>query len=104
MERAIPSRFHRRFAPFYPIRHLDPKVCKDGWVEDNRGNKVGRVVKGDPEKMIGHWVHVTGVISATQPSQRPLGGIMVSGRAERWTDYMAKYYNYYHEKSLSSQG
>ena len=35
-------------------------VVKDGWVEDENGNKVGQIVEGDPKKLVGRAVDEDG--------------------------------------------
>ena len=35
-------------------------VVKDGWVEDENGNRVGQLTEGDPKKLVGRAVDEDG--------------------------------------------
>jgi hypothetical protein len=54
----------------------DPVVGKDGVVQDRSGQIVGRVVEGDPKKLLGRKVDEDGDI------QDKIGNVI--GKAERW--------------------
>jgi hypothetical protein len=53
-------------------------VVKDGWVEDEDGNRVGQVVEGDPKKLIGRAVDEDGDIIDKYGN--------VKGHAEPWEE------------------
>ncbi|GAB7356716.1 hypothetical protein MBLNU459_g7421t1 [Dothideomycetes sp. NU459] len=53
-------------------------VVKDGFVEDENGNRVGQVVEGDPKKLVGRAVDEDGDILDKKGS--------VVGHAERWEE------------------
>jgi ribosomal protein L13 len=52
-----PERAEGPFAGFEGLR-----VVKDGFVEDNDGNRVGQITEGDPKKLVGHAVDEDGDI------------------------------------------
>ncbi|RMJ28614.1 LEA domain protein [Aspergillus sp. HF37] len=45
-------------APFAGLDGLH--IVNDGWVEDNRGMRVGKIVDGDPKKLLGREVDIDG--------------------------------------------
>lgn len=45
-------------APFAGLDGLH--VVNDGWVEDNRGMRVGKIVEGEPKKLLGREVDIDG--------------------------------------------
>ncbi|KAK6004011.1 hypothetical protein QM012_008861 [Aureobasidium pullulans] len=53
-------------------------VVKDGWVEDENGNRVGQLVEGDPKKLVGRAVDEDGDILDKKGS--------VVGHAERYEE------------------
>ncbi|KPI41174.1 uncharacterized protein AB675_7866 [Cyphellophora attinorum] len=53
-------------------------VVKDGWVEDGEGNRVGKVVDGDPKKLVGQKVDEDGDIIDKNGD--------VKGHAEPWEE------------------
>jgi Protein of unknown function (DUF3659) len=63
-------------APFAGLEGLI--VVKDGWVEDENGNRVGQIVEGDPKKLVGRHVDEDGDIIDKRGN--------VVGRAERYEE------------------
>lgn len=48
-------------APFAGLEDLH--VVEDGWVEDGRGKRVGKIVEGDPKKVLGRYVDEDGEVT-----------------------------------------
>jgi len=56
--KTLPEEDEEEEAPFSGLEGLI--VVKDGWVEDENGNKVGTIVEGDPKKLVGRAVDEDG--------------------------------------------
>ncbi|KAI9877581.1 MAG: hypothetical protein M1830_003510 [Pleopsidium flavum] len=56
--KTLPEEDDEEDAPFSGLEGLI--VVKDGWVEDENGNKVGTIVEGDPKKLVGRAVDEDG--------------------------------------------
>ncbi|PZD35523.1 DUF3659 domain containing protein [Pyrenophora tritici-repentis] len=54
------ERPERKEGPFAGFEGL--RVVKDGFVEDNDGNRVGQLTEGDPKRLVGHTVDEDGDI------------------------------------------
>jgi hypothetical protein len=54
------ERVTKQEGPFAGFEGL--RVVKDGFVEDNDGNRVGQITEGDPKKLVGHAVDEDGDI------------------------------------------
>ena len=72
----IPQEEGEEEAPFAGLEGL--VVVKDGFVEDDKGNRVGQVVEGDPKKLVGRAVDEDGDILDKKGS--------VVGHAERYEE------------------
>jgi hypothetical protein len=72
----IPQEEAEEESPFAGLEGL--KVVKDGFVEDENDNRVGKVVEGDPKKLIGRTVDEDGDILDKKGS--------VVGHAERYEE------------------
>ncbi|PYH87500.1 LEA domain protein [Aspergillus ellipticus CBS 707.79] len=56
--KALPIEEHQEDGPFAGLEGLI--VVEDGWVEDQNGKRVGRIVEGDPKKVLGRMVDEDG--------------------------------------------
>lgn len=72
----VPQEEGEEEAPFAGLEGL--VVVKDGFVEDENGNRVGQVVEGDPKKLVGRAVDEDGDILDKKGS--------VVGHAERYEE------------------
>ncbi|EOA86436.1 uncharacterized protein SETTUDRAFT_131269 [Exserohilum turcica Et28A] len=70
------ERPERKEGPFAGFEGL--RVVKDGFVEDNDGNRVGQLTEGDPKKLVGHTVDEDGDIIDKYGN--------VKGHAEPWEE------------------
>ncbi|CAI6282696.1 unnamed protein product [Periconia digitata] len=70
------ERVTRKEGPFAGLEGL--RVVKDGFVEDNDGNRVGQITEGDPKKLVGNSVDEDGDIIDKYGN--------VKGHAEPWEE------------------
>ncbi|KAE8822837.1 hypothetical protein PTNB85_08980 [Pyrenophora teres f. teres] len=70
------ERPERKEGPFAGFEGL--RVVKDGFVEDNDGNRVGQLTEGDPKRLVGHTVDEDGDIIDKYGN--------VKGHAEPWEE------------------
>jgi len=70
------ERVSRKEGPFAGYEGL--RVVKDGFVDDNDGNRVGQITEGDHKKLVGHSVDEDGDIIDKYGN--------VKGHAEPWTE------------------
>ncbi|KAF2648929.1 hypothetical protein K491DRAFT_611776 [Lophiostoma macrostomum CBS 122681] len=70
------ERVTKQEGPFAGYEGL--RVVKDGFVEDNDGNRVGEITEGDPKKLVGHSVDEDGDIIDKYGN--------VKGHAEPWQE------------------
>ena len=74
--KTIPQEDDEEESPFAGLEGLI--VVKDGWVEDENGNKVGQIVEGDPKKLVGRTVDEDGDVLDKRGN--------VVGHAERYEE------------------
>lgn len=74
--KTVPNEDAEEEAPFAGLEGL--LVTKDGYVEDENGNRVGKVTEGDAKKLVGRAVDEDGDILDKKGS--------VVGHAERWEE------------------
>ncbi|KAI1605550.1 hypothetical protein PtrCC142_002262 [Pyrenophora tritici-repentis] len=70
------ERPERKEGPFAGFEGL--RVVKDGFVEDNAGNRVGQLTEGDPKRLVGHTVDEDGDIIDKYGN--------IKGHAEPWSE------------------
>ncbi|KAF1946360.1 hypothetical protein EJ02DRAFT_462692 [Clathrospora elynae] len=70
------ERPERKEGPFAGYEGL--RVVKDGFVDDNDGNRVGQLTEGDPKRLVGHQVDEDGDIIDKYGN--------VKGHAEPWSE------------------
>jgi len=70
------ERPERKEGPFAGFEGL--RVVKDGFVDDNDGNRVGQLTEGDPKRLVGHSVDEDGDIIDKYGN--------VKGHAEPWSE------------------
>ncbi|OAL56011.1 hypothetical protein IQ07DRAFT_639637 [Pyrenochaeta sp. DS3sAY3a] len=70
------ERAYKAEGPFAGYEGL--RVVKDGFVEDNDGNRVGQISEGDPKRLVGHAVDEDGDIVDKHGN--------VKGHAEPWSE------------------
>ncbi|KAF7590074.1 hypothetical protein BBP40_003276 [Aspergillus hancockii] len=59
--KTLPQQDYNEEPPFAGLEGLH--VVEDGWVEDNKGKRVGRIVEGEPKKVLGRPVDEDGEIT-----------------------------------------
>ena len=74
--RTLPQEDEEEEAPFAGLEGLI--VVKDGWVEDVNENRVGKIVEGDPKKLVGRQVDEDGDVIDKRGN--------VVGHAERYEE------------------